>query len=227
MMFGLKRIILLGFLLFAGQSLLAQAPVTTYMPDGSKKIVTKLKDGKTKTVVIDKNGNEEIRINMGRIIDRAFDPDTIDKNHIVIQVYKQYNRMYVYYHKDLLTCYNVVFGKKPRGQKLREGDFKTPEGWFSITKIRKHGKWSWFLDIDYPNLESQKNHSMAKEKGLIPSNSKIGGLIGIHGVWPGGDDAIKGKFNWTDGCVSMRNGDVAKLAKIVKPGTRVYIGWSK
>jgi murein L,D-transpeptidase YafK len=176
-----------------------------------------------------KNGNVVTRtvIPMGPVLNRPFSADSIDKSRVVMQVYKKYGRVYVYHKGVFLTAYQCVFGKNPEGQKLFEGDQRTPEGWFTITKVRKHDKWNYFLDIDYPNLQSYKNHEAAKSKGLIPANARIGGLVGIHGVWNGGDQAIKGKFNWTDGCVSLTNETIAKLAEIVQPGTRVWIGWEK
>lgn len=166
-------------------------------------------------------------ISMGPVINRPFDPDTIDKNRIVLQVYKKYDRIYVYYKGNFLTAYHCVFGANKIGQKYREGDKKTPEGWFSITDVRKHGKWNYFMGIDYPNNQSRENHAMAKSKGLISSTARIGGSVGIHGVWKGGDMAVKNKFHWTDGCVSLTNANVGMLAQIVQPGTRVYIGWER
>ena len=192
--------------------------VETYDSKGNKVQKFKQKDGKIVRRTV---------ISLGPALNAPFDPDTIDKNRVVIQVYKKYGRLYVYHKGKFLTTYNCVFGKNPKGQKLREGDKRTPEGWFTITDVRKHDKWNYFLDIDYPNLESYRNHEAAKKNGTIPTNSRIGGLVGIHGVWNGGDGAIKGKFNWTDGCVAVTNENIAHLASIVQPGTRVYIGWEK
>lgn len=189
---------------------------------------TKEPEGKVQ-MVRNENG-ELIRqtiISLGPVINRPFNPDTIDKDQIVLQVYKKYDRVYVYYKGDFLTAYHCVFGKNKVGQKYSEGDKRTPEGWFSITDVRKHDKWNYFMGIDYPNNKSRENHAMAKTKGLIPSTARIGGSVGIHGVWAGGDMAVKNKFHWTDGCVSLSNDNVAKLAQIVQPGTRVYIGWEK
>jgi len=232
-------------LLFSAQAVFAQPNknkgkivVKTYNAKGEliskstasgKKIQnTKVPKGKVK-MVRDANGRmvKKTVISLGKVINRAFDPDTIDKDHVVIQVYKKYDRLYIYYKGKFLTAYNCVFGKNKMGQKYREGDKKTPEGWFSITDVRRHGKWKYFMGIDYPNLASRSNHARAKAKGLIASNARIGGSVGIHGVWAGGDMAIKNKFHWTDGCVALNNNSIALLARIVQPGTRVYIGWEK
>ena len=197
-----------------------------------KKVVVETYDSKGNKVKIRKEKiNGKIvttrSISLGPVIDRPFNPDTIDKDHVVIQVYKKYDRMYIYYKGKFLTAFRCVFGKNKGGQKLREGDKKTPEGWFSITDVRKHDKWNYFMGIDYPNVQSRENHSKAKAKGVIPANSRIGGSVGIHGVWKNGDLAIKNRFHWTDGCVALNNKNVGLLARIVKPGTRVWIGWEK
>lgn len=182
---------------------------------------------KIEVVTSKKDGVTTKEINLGPVINRPFSPDTIDKSKITIQVYKQFGRVYVYHKDNFLTAYRCVFGTNPQGQKLCEGDKKTPEGWFTITNIRPHDKWTMFMDFDYPNAESYKNFEEAKKNGTIPQSARIGGLVGIHGIWNGGDDAVKRKFNWTDGCVSLCNSDVKELSKIVQPGTRIYIGWSK
>ena len=78
--------------------------------------------------------------------------------------------------------------------------------------------------IDYPNEESRQLFEENKRKGLIPPNASIGGLVGIHGIWPNGDNVIDLKHNWTDGCISLKNADVEELSKLVKPGqTKIQI----
>lgn len=218
----MRKLLSLLILLFTANFCTAQTGdkvlVETYDSKGNKIQKIRKANGKIERVKV---------IKLGPVLDRPFNPDTIDKDHIVLQVYKKYDRMYVYYKGKFLTAYQCVFGKNKKGQKYREGDKKTPEGWFSITDVRKHGKWAYFMGIDYPNKISRTNHEMAKAKGLIPASSRIGGSVGIHGVWSGGDMAIKNRFHWTDGCVALNNTNVALLAKICKPGTRIWIGWEK
>ena len=218
----LKHFITIVLFLFAAQYCVAQTGgkvlVETYDSKGNKVQKVREANGEIVTRTI---------IAMGPVLNRPFSPDSIDKSRIVLQVYKKYGRVYVYHKGVFLTAYQCVFGQNLQGQKLCEGDKKTPEGWFTITNIRKHGTWNYFLDIDYPNLESYRNHKDAKAQGLIPANARIGGLVGIHGIWNGGDMAVNNKFHWTDGCVSLTNDNIEKLAAIVQPGTRVWIGWEK
>ena len=54
------------------------------------------------------------------------------------------------------------------------------------------------------------------EQGKIPKQSKIGGLIQIHGF--GG----KG-VHWTEGCVALENDNMDKVYKMVQLNTPVII----
>ena len=76
---------------------------------------------------------------------------------------------------------------------------------------------------NYPNDESRKKFSKAKENGIIPPGAKIGGEIGIHGVPEGTDDAINNRQNWTLGCISLKNKDINEIYAIVDSTTRVII----
>lgn len=157
-------------------------------------------------------------------LNRPFNPDTIDKEQIVIKVYKSKYRLNVYHKGNLLTAYKCVFGPNCTQQKLQEGDRRTPEGTFTITDVRNHDKWQKFMLFDYPNEESRRNHEIAKENGLIPASARIGGMVGIHGIWQNGDNVIDMKHNWTDGCVAIKNKDVEELSKVIKPGiTKIII----
>jgi hypothetical protein len=50
-------------------------------------------------------------------------------------------RLYVYQEDELLTWYPCVFGTKDQGDKMMQGDKKTPEGSFTINKKWVHKKW--------------------------------------------------------------------------------------
>lgn len=157
-------------------------------------------------------------------LNRKFNADTVNRDSIVIRVVKSKHRLNVYHKGHLLTAYKCVFGPNALSQKKCEGDRCTPEGIFTIQNCKDHDKWDKFMLIDYPNEESRQLFEENKRKGLIPSNASIGGLVGIHGIWPNGDNVIDLKHNWTDGCISLKNADVEELSKLVKPGlTKIQI----
>ena len=157
-------------------------------------------------------------------LNTKFNVDTIITDSIFLKVMKAKNRLQVFYRGRLLTAYKCVFGPNHLDQKRCEGDRRTPEGTFTIQTCKDHLKWDKFLLLDYPNDESRRLFEENKRKGVIPKSASIGGLVGIHGIWPLGDNVIEMKHNWTDGCVSLKNADVEELAKMVKPGvTKIMI----
>ncbi|SJZ59389.1 L,D-transpeptidase family protein [Sediminibacterium ginsengisoli] len=124
---------------------------------------------------------------------------------------------------EWIANYPVVFGNKDMGDKLMQGDRRTPEGVFHIVSKRRHEKWNRFMMLDYPTAESVKRFKERKAKGLIPANAEIGGGIGIHGTWPHEEYAIDRYDNWTEGCISTKNTYVEELFSILPVGTKVEI----
>ncbi len=124
---------------------------------------------------------------------------------------------------EWIVTYPVVFGNKDQGDKMMEGDKRTPEGIFHIQNKRKHAKWNRFLQIDYPTVESYRKFYQRKASGLIPASARIGGAIGIHGTWPHEDYAIDQYQNWTEGCISTKNGYIEEIFDLLPVGTRVEI----
>lgn len=146
------------------------------------------------------------------------------KNTYHILVVKSLYQMKVYDSTgECLAIYPVVFGNKDMGDKMMQGDRRTPEGSFKISFKRKHEKWSRFLLIDYPNAESVAKFNQRKAAGLIPANAQIGGSIGIHGTWPNEDYAVDGLQNWTEGCISTKNRYVEEIFDVLPVGTAITI----
>jgi lipoprotein-anchoring transpeptidase ErfK/SrfK len=186
-----------------------KANVISYDSKGNK--VEKTKNSKGQEVTI-------TTIKKPPVLNRPFNVDTINSDSIILKVYKSKFRLQVYHRRNLLTAYKCVFGANFKGQKEQEGDRKTPEGIFQILSAKSHEKWNTFMMLDYPNTKSVQIFEENKAKGIISKSSRIGGLIGIHGVWFNGDNVIDLKHNWTDGCISLKNKDIEELNKIIKPG---------
>lgn len=145
-----------------------------------------------------------------------------DDYYIIIEKHKYELNVYDV-DNNLLIIYPVVFGSKDLGDKMMQGDRKTPEGTFHITAKRPHPKWNRFIALDYPNAESYAKFNERKAEGLIPYNAVIGGEIGIHGTWPHEDFAVDYFQNWTQGCVSTKNEYIQQLFNTVAIGTKVII----
>ncbi len=169
----------------------------------------------TETIIMSK------KLSVGQKV--AILPDTMNKDSVLVFVDKSEYCVKVYYRRRMVRNYRAVFGPNPRMNKCMEGDRCTPEGWFKITNKNPQSKYNKFMLLSYPNDSARIRFNSLKQKGIIPKSARIGGDIGIHGIWKGGDDMIEMGVGWTDGCVALKNKDVDELFTMVGVGTKVYI----
>lgn len=144
-------------------------------------------------------------------------------NVYYIVVDKSDYELSVYDSQGWLVTYPVVFGNNDLGDKMVQGDRKTPEGSFTILSKRVHEKWDRMMMLDYPTQESYAKFNERKSRGIIPKNADIGGGIGIHGTWKNEGYAVDQYQNWTEGCISMKNEYIEELYDMVPIGTKVLI----
>lgn len=137
------------------------------------------------------------------------------KGELYIRIVKKNYELSVMKGDSVVKTYPVVFGGNPIDDKKQQGDSCTPEGWFKVQSKYPHKSWSKFLWIDYPNTESRKRFAKRKAAGEIPQTASIGGDIGIHGLPKGYDHLIDEKYNWTLGCISLKNKDVNELYSFI------------
>ena len=113
--------------------------------------------------------------------------------------------------------FSCAIGKN-QGQKTVAGDMKTPIGVFCIDEIIDASSWThdfgdgkgeiqgaygpWFISLDTNNL----------------SKGQWGG-IGIHGTHDPGSIGKRA----SEGCIRLKNDDVAALKKLVRVGMKVVI----
>lgn len=157
------------------------------------------------------------------IVNVPIDPDTLDKSQLMVVIHKSRFTLDVYYRRKKIRSYKVVFGPKPKEDKKMKGDRCTPEGKFLVLNKRPSARYNKFIQIDYPNDSSYVRFNNLKKRGLIPANAEIGGDVGIHGIWKGGDDMIEMGMGWTDGCIAMKNADVDDLYRFLEAGVPVFI----
>lgn len=121
------------------------------------------------------------------------------------------------------ATYPVVFGGKDLGDKMKEGDRKTPNGSFKIILKKIHPKWGPELLLDYPTPINFQRFTERKQKGLIPKTAKIGEGIAIHATRPEEEWTIDNFYNWTDGCISVKYTEMKDLFSYIPVGTKVTI----
>ncbi len=136
----------------------------------------------------------------------------------VILVDKTAHLLYVYQSGKVIRSYDAEFGSNWMAHKERNGDRATPEGNYHVTSEKSHGNSNYHaaLLLDYPNAEDRRNFAIKKKSGILSRSAGIGSLIEIHG------NGGKG-FDWTSGCVGLRDRDIDDLCRLVGPGTRVTI----
>ena len=139
-------------------------------------------------------------------------------NNYAFIVDKIKHKGYLYYNGKLSKEYDVEFGRNWIGDKQHSGDKATPEGMYKVTKKKSNGDSRYYkaLLINYPNEKDYAVFNSRIRQGLISKNSKIGGLIEVHGDGGKGDD-------WTSGCVALTNKDMDELFSRMSVGTPVTI----
>jgi len=138
----------------------------------------------------------------------------IDKSDMELKVYDSIG---------WFATYPVVFGSKDLGDKLFEGDKRTPNGSYTIILKTVSKKWGPQLLLDYPNATNHTLFEQRKAAGIIPKKAKIGNGIAIHGTRPNEEWAVDYNYNWTDGCISLKYTEMQDLYQYIDVGTNVII----
>src|SRR5437762_8137199 len=147
-----------------------------------------------------------------------------------IIVKKAERKLLLYSGSKLVRRYHIGLGLSPVGDKVREGDRRTPEGDFFVFVKNANSAFYLSLGLSYPNaahaarglrdgLITRAEHDaimrqLRLKKGP-PQNTKLGGDIYIHGNGAQSD--------WTWGCVALENDDMRELFDAVSVGTSVRI----
>ena len=139
-------------------------------------------------------------------------------NKKIILIDKFAHTCTIYQNKKRIRSYSIELGPNWMGDKIRKGDKATPEGIYRVTQKKKGSetKFHKALLINYPNDEDKRRFQTAKNKGILPAKTDIGGLIEIHGSGGKGID-------WTDGCIALEDKDMDAVYKLVAVNTPVII----
>ncbi|RZU38557.1 L,D-transpeptidase-like protein [Fluviicoccus keumensis] len=119
--------------------------------------------------------------------------------------------------ETVLATFPVAFGANPQGHKQQEGDERTPEGSYRLDFKKADSGYYRAIHISYPNAADL---AQARARGVSP-----GGFVMIHGQRNGFGWAsfITQRLNWTNGCIALRNEDMAVVWEAVEPGTPIEI----
>jgi hypothetical protein len=134
-----------------------------------------------------------------------------------ILVKKSARRLYLLRSNRVLAEYPIRLGLNPYGPKLREGDFRTPEGVYELSRRNQHSDFFLSLEVSYPNAADRDR---ARQNGVKP-----GGLIMIHGQpnTPRKSPDYYASNDWTDGCIAVSNSDMVDIWLRTSMGTTIEI----
>lgn len=117
----------------------------------------------------------------------------------------------------VIKTYKVALGGDPAGPKARQGDHKTPEGFYVLDFRNAHSQYYKSIHISYPN---EQDRATARKAGVSP-----GGDVFVHGL-PNGYAAVGAAHrlkDWTDGCIAVTDQEIDEIWKAVPDGTQIEI----
>ncbi len=139
-----------------------------------------------------------------------------------IVVYKKKRVLYAYKDGKVVETFRISLGANggaDAGNKVKAGDYRTPEGTYSIVRKKCDARLYRSLMISYPN---EADRARAKQRGVNP-----GGYITIHGQpkWnaDGRGDEYTLSRDWTEGCMAVQNLAMDKLWSAVEKGVTIEI----
>jgi murein L,D-transpeptidase YafK len=142
-------------------------------------------------------------------------PDLPRVDHLVVR--KSQRRLYLMDGSRIVREYKIALGLEPVGPKERDGDFRTPEGWYRLARRNPRSDYFLSIQISYPNagdLERARAHHW-----------QPGGSIMIHGL----PNLLKNSpsyyrhNDWTDGCIAVSDADMVEIWLLTHDGTPIDI----
>ena len=132
-------------------------------------------------------------------------------------VKKSERKLYLMNGDDVLQAFDIALGLVPEGHKIQEGDFRTPEGDYQLTRRRIDSDFFMAIQISYPN---KKDVSHAATMGVSAGN-----YIMIHGQpdEPKNSASYYKKFDWTDGCIAVSNAAMVDIWQLTAANTPITI----
>jgi murein L,D-transpeptidase YafK len=134
-----------------------------------------------------------------------------------VVVKKSERRMYLMRGDEVIASYRVSLGLNPEGPKLREGDFRTPEGEYRLGRRNSRSDYFLSIQVTYPNDHDVER---ARRHGWRP-----GGSIMVHGLPNAPRHPLNyyESFDWTDGCIALSNADMIDMWLLTTDDTPIAI----
>ena len=132
-------------------------------------------------------------------------------------VHKSKRRLELLKAGAVVAEYAIRLGLNPAGHKLHEGDFRTPEGHYYLSRRNPRSEFFLSIGVSYPNDADRRR---ARGNGKAP-----GGSIMIHGLpnVPRKPADYYAHNDWTDGCIAVSNSDMVDIWLRTKVGLPIEI----
>ncbi len=131
----------------------------------------------------------------------------------LVMIYKSSHKLVLFNNRKPLGTYKIHLGFAPVGDKVREGDGRTPEGTYYINRRNANSAYHLSLGLSYPNAG---DIAQAAALGVNP-----GGDIFIHGGPTNPRDRFK--QDWTAGCIAVSDREIEEIWSMVPLGTPVIV----
>ena len=130
---------------------------------------------------------------------------------------KSERKLFLIKGEEIIRTFDVSLGLLPEGDKSKEGDFRTPEGYYLLTNRNTDSDFFLSIQVSYPNEEDVRK---ARQKGYDP-----GGQIMIHGYpnEPRHSLDYYRQTDWTDGCIAVTNADMVDIWLMTTENTPIII----
>lgn len=196
------------------KKILVYCTVSVLMITGCGKKVVPIVETNTTNIV------EEVVPELG-VFDWQSNDEVIQEGDAAKLVVVKSKRVLVLFDEEgnLLSRHRVSLGDNPVGTKLKQGDFKTPEGTYHIVKKQNDPKYYKKILISYPNSTDKER---SKALGFNP-----GAGITFHAQVPWNWDGHRNDYtldnDWTNGCIALTNEGIDSIWDKVSNATVIEI----
>ena len=125
--------------------------------------------------------------------------------------------LHLMHNGEAFRTFKIALGIRPVGDKKSEGDFKTPEGKYTLDHRNPNSEFFLSIHVSYPDSVDRRE---AAKRGVEP-----GGAIMIHGQpnEPSRSETYYRTRDWTNGCIAVTNSDMIDIWLMTGENTPIEI----
>lgn len=135
----------------------------------------------------------------------------------LVVVQKAERQLHLLRNGEIFRTFRIALGMRPKGDKKKEGDFRTPEGRYLLDIRNPDSDFFLSIRVSYPDA---RDRAEAERLGVDP-----GGAIMIHGQpnIPTRSEAYYKTQDWTNGCIAVSNSDMIDIWLMTGKNTPIEI----